>query len=449
MVRKGRAVWRGTGKDGTGDLTTDSGVLSNTPYSFKTRFESEVGTNPEELIAAAHAGCFTMALAFQLQGAGFTPTELATEAAVSLEKEGQGFKISKSALTCARRCPGLSGTSSRSWPAQPRRTALCRRSSTPRSPWTSPSGSPSREGSSVTQTSSHPGGSLSILTSGWCTGLMGAGRVTKAALAADVTVTSAVSIVRISSALATCAKPASKARRRSRLIRQLPGPRRSQREGRGEGRSVGGRYANTDGRAPASSIKKPWSAIAARTAASRSCQATAMPRGGKPASGDGSHSRPTAINLASAAPPTASLFGHRSGSPDLRPGQLVRSHKGRFEGSLIHRLQVAMRGAPVPPTARHGTESVRCLLAVEVSQVRVEHQVQVTRGRVEGGEDLAWCAKGQPMPVRRLRYGRQGQRQFSRMLRIDAHSALLNQRERELRNAAQHRERSVKGSRGW
>src|SRR5947208_3812692 len=71
MIRKGRAVWRGTGKDGTGELTTDSGVLSNTPYSFKARFESEPGTNPEELIAAAHAGCFTMALAFQLQSAGF------------------------------------------------------------------------------------------------------------------------------------------------------------------------------------------------------------------------------------------------------------------------------------------------------------------------------------------------------------------------------------------
>jgi len=107
MVRKGRAVWRGTGKDGTGDLTTDSGVLSSTPYSFKTRFESEPGTNPEELIAAAHAGCFTMALAFQLQGAGFTPTELATEAAVSLEKEGQGFRISKSALTLRAQVPGI------------------------------------------------------------------------------------------------------------------------------------------------------------------------------------------------------------------------------------------------------------------------------------------------------------------------------------------------------
>src|SRR5689334_818331 len=107
MVRKGRAVWRGTGKDGTGDLTTDSGVLSNTPYSFKTRFESEKGTNPEELIAAAHAGCFTMALAFGLQGAGFTPTELATEAAVTLEPEGQGFRISRSALTLRAKVPNL------------------------------------------------------------------------------------------------------------------------------------------------------------------------------------------------------------------------------------------------------------------------------------------------------------------------------------------------------
>src|SRR5689334_13798049 len=100
MVRKGKAVWRGTGKEGEGDLSTDSGVLSATPYSFRTRFESEPGTNPEELIAAAHAGCFTMALAFQMQSAGLTPTELATEAAVTLEPDAAGgFKISKSALT--------------------------------------------------------------------------------------------------------------------------------------------------------------------------------------------------------------------------------------------------------------------------------------------------------------------------------------------------------------
>ena len=76
MIRKAKAVWRGTGRDGDGDLTTDSGVLHETPYSFKTRFENEKGTNPEELIAAAHAGCFTMALAFQLQTAGYTPSEL-------------------------------------------------------------------------------------------------------------------------------------------------------------------------------------------------------------------------------------------------------------------------------------------------------------------------------------------------------------------------------------
>ena len=107
MIRKGRAEWRGAGRDGNGDLSTDSGVLDKTPYSFKTRFQNEKGTNPEELIAAAHAGCFTMALAFQLQTAGFTPTSLSTEAAVSLDPEGQGFKISKSALTLVAEVPGL------------------------------------------------------------------------------------------------------------------------------------------------------------------------------------------------------------------------------------------------------------------------------------------------------------------------------------------------------
>lgn len=107
MIRKAKAVWRGTGRDGTGDLTSDSGVLAHTPYSFKTRFESEPGTNPEELIAAAHAGCFTMALAFQLQGGGYTPTELRTEAAVTLDPEGQGFRITRSALTLRAVVPNL------------------------------------------------------------------------------------------------------------------------------------------------------------------------------------------------------------------------------------------------------------------------------------------------------------------------------------------------------
>src|SRR6476659_7079470 len=99
MIRKAKAVWRGTGRAGNGNLSTDSGVLAETPYSFRTRFENEKGTNPGELIAAAHAGCFTTALAFRLQSAGYTPTAADTEAAVTLEPERQGFRISSSALT--------------------------------------------------------------------------------------------------------------------------------------------------------------------------------------------------------------------------------------------------------------------------------------------------------------------------------------------------------------
>jgi osmotically inducible protein OsmC len=107
MIRKARALWRGSGRDGNGDLSSDSGVLANTPYSFKTRFENEKGTNPEELIAAAHAGCFTMALAFRLQRADYTPTELDTVVAVTLEQDKEGFRISRSALTLRARVPNL------------------------------------------------------------------------------------------------------------------------------------------------------------------------------------------------------------------------------------------------------------------------------------------------------------------------------------------------------
>jgi osmotically inducible protein OsmC len=107
MIRKAKAAWRGTGRDGDGDLTTDSGVLSEQPYSYRTRFENQKGTNPEELLAAAHAGCFTMALAFQLQAAGFAATEISTEAAVSLVPDGGGFKIDKSALTLRAAIPGI------------------------------------------------------------------------------------------------------------------------------------------------------------------------------------------------------------------------------------------------------------------------------------------------------------------------------------------------------
>jgi osmotically inducible protein OsmC len=133
MIRKAKAVWRGTGRAGTGQLSTDSGVLSETPYSFRTRFENEKGTNPEELIAAAHAGCFTMALAFQLQGAGFTPTELTTEAAVSLEPEGQGFRITRSALTLRANVPKLDEAAFAKMAGEAEKTARYRRFSTPRS----------------------------------------------------------------------------------------------------------------------------------------------------------------------------------------------------------------------------------------------------------------------------------------------------------------------------
>jgi osmotically inducible protein OsmC len=107
MIRKAKAVWYGDGRNGRGSLTSESGTLTDTPYSYKTRFENEKGTNPEELLAAAHAGCFTMALAFQLQAKGYEPTELNTEAAVSLEPEGQGFTITRSALTLRASVPGL------------------------------------------------------------------------------------------------------------------------------------------------------------------------------------------------------------------------------------------------------------------------------------------------------------------------------------------------------
>jgi osmotically inducible protein OsmC len=107
MIRKAKAVWRGNGRAGNGAISTDSGVLANTPYSFRTRFDNEKGTNPEELLAAAHAGCFTMALAFRLQAAGFTPTELDTESVVTLEQDKETFRISRSALTLRAIVPNL------------------------------------------------------------------------------------------------------------------------------------------------------------------------------------------------------------------------------------------------------------------------------------------------------------------------------------------------------
>jgi osmotically inducible protein OsmC len=107
MVRKASAVWNGSLKEGKGTISTDSGVLSKTQYSFATRFENGAGTNPEELIAAAHAGCFTMALSAQLGNAGITPESLETTAAVTLEKLEAGFTITKVHLDVTARIPGV------------------------------------------------------------------------------------------------------------------------------------------------------------------------------------------------------------------------------------------------------------------------------------------------------------------------------------------------------
>src|SRR5215472_14351518 len=106
MIRKAKAVWRGTGKDGSGDLSTDSQVLNRTPYSFSTRFENAKGTNPEELIAAAHAGCFTMALSAQLGNAGITPESLETTASLTMDKLDAGWTVTKIHLDVAARIPG-------------------------------------------------------------------------------------------------------------------------------------------------------------------------------------------------------------------------------------------------------------------------------------------------------------------------------------------------------
>jgi osmotically inducible protein OsmC len=108
MIRKASAVWKGNLKDGKGTISTDSGVLSNTQYSFATRFENGKGTNPEELIAAAHAGCFTMALSAQLGNAGITPESLETTAALSLDKLDSGWTVTKIHLDVTARIPGAS-----------------------------------------------------------------------------------------------------------------------------------------------------------------------------------------------------------------------------------------------------------------------------------------------------------------------------------------------------
>jgi lipoyl-dependent peroxiredoxin len=106
MQSKASAVWQGGLKDGKGEITSTSGVLSNTPYSFATRFEGQRGTNPEELIAAAHAGCFAMAFSAQLGEAGITPKRIDTSATVTLEKTDSGFAVTSSHLVVTCQAPG-------------------------------------------------------------------------------------------------------------------------------------------------------------------------------------------------------------------------------------------------------------------------------------------------------------------------------------------------------
>lgn len=106
MKRTASAEWKGGLKDGKGTISTGSTLLSNAQYSFGTRFEEGVGTNPEELIAAAHAGCFSMALSVQLGGAGLTPESIRTNAAVTLEKVDSGFAITAVHLDVTAKVPG-------------------------------------------------------------------------------------------------------------------------------------------------------------------------------------------------------------------------------------------------------------------------------------------------------------------------------------------------------
>lgn len=107
MIKNAWAVWKGSVKDGGGTISTETRVLNEAPYGFKARFENGKGTNPEELIGAAHAGCFSMALSKMLGDAGITPEKIETRAAITLDKVGDGFAITASHLTVVARVPGI------------------------------------------------------------------------------------------------------------------------------------------------------------------------------------------------------------------------------------------------------------------------------------------------------------------------------------------------------
>ena len=106
IKKKASAVWKGGLQDGTGSISTETGVLNNAPYGFKSRFEGGKGTNPEELLGAAHAGCFSMALSLMLGQAGLTAEKIETQATITLEKVGEGFSITASHLDVTAKIPG-------------------------------------------------------------------------------------------------------------------------------------------------------------------------------------------------------------------------------------------------------------------------------------------------------------------------------------------------------
>lgn len=110
MIRKASAIWQGGLKDGNGSISTESGVLSKTPYSFGTRFENSKGTNPEELIAAAHAGCFSMAFSAQLGNANMTPESIETSAELTMEKLDAGWTVTAIHLNVSAKIPGADKT---------------------------------------------------------------------------------------------------------------------------------------------------------------------------------------------------------------------------------------------------------------------------------------------------------------------------------------------------
>jgi len=135
MQRKASAIWKGGLKDGKGSVSSASTVLNNTPYSFATRFENTPGTNPEELIAAAHAACFSMALSAQLGTANLTPSSIETSATLTMEKLDAGWTITAVHLDVVGKVPGADNAKFQELAGNAKSGARFPRCSTPKSPW--------------------------------------------------------------------------------------------------------------------------------------------------------------------------------------------------------------------------------------------------------------------------------------------------------------------------